>query len=46
MVDTDMEDIVMNEAKEIVSTGIEKSSGANGLNVEAACKYIKEAMDK
>ena len=32
--ETDMEDIVKNEAKDFVITGIEKSSGQFGINVE------------
>ena len=52
-----MEDIVKNEAKDFVITGIEKSSGQFGINVEVsrdpalsvlqqACKFIKEQMDR
>jgi dynein light chain 4 len=44
--ETDMDDLMRNEAKEVVATGIEKCSGQTGINVDAACKYIKEAMDK
>lgn len=44
--ETDMEEFTLTESKEIISTGIEKMSGATGINYEAASKYIKEAMDK
>ena len=46
IVETDMEDQVQQEAREAVVSGIEKAQGANGLNIEKACKFAKDTMDK
>ena len=46
IVETDMEELVQQEARETVVSGIEKASGATGLNVEKACKFIKDTMDR
>ena len=46
IIETDMEEQVQAEAKDCVTTGIEKASGAQGLNIEKACKYIKDLMDR
>ena len=43
---SDMNDHMNNEAKDFVSTGIEKASGATGVNYQQACQYIKLEMDK
>ena len=46
IVETDMEEQVQIEAKDCVATGIEKASGSQGLNIEKACKFIKDLMDR
>ena len=46
IIETDMEESAQVEAKDCVTTGIERASGAGGLNVEKACKFIKEQMDR
>ena len=46
MQECDMEATMEQDAKEHVSSGIEKCSGGDGVDVQAASKYIKEAMDK
>ena len=46
VVNSDMEELVQAEAKDCVTTGIEKASTAAGLNVEKACKYVKDQMDR
>ena len=42
----DMEDEMKIESKEHIMSGIEKCSGGDGLDVQAACKFIKENMDR
>ena len=42
----DMEEEMKIDAKEHVSSGIEKFSSAEGVDYKSAGKYIKEAMDK
>ena len=42
----DMEDTMQTEAKDHVMSGIEKCSGADGVDVQAAAKFIKENMDR
>ena len=42
----DMEAEMKTEAMDYISTGIEKSQGGGELNQEAACKFVKEAMDR
>ena len=44
--ETDMEPTVEQEAKYFVSGGIEKASSAAGVDIEAACKFVKENMDR
>ncbi|CAI2385145.1 unnamed protein product [Moneuplotes crassus] len=46
IIETDMSEQVQMEAKECVTTGIDKASGSKGLNIEKACKFIKELMDR
>lgn len=41
-----MEDVIKVEAKDFVMSGIEKFSGGGVVNFEAACKYVKEQMDR
>ena len=41
-----MEGTMQTEAKEHIVSGIEKNSGAEGIDVQAASKFIKEAMDR
>ena len=41
----DMDEEILNEAKEFVIDGIEKASGGHGIAIDAACKYAKEKMD-
>ena len=41
-----MDDVMKMEAKEHVMSGIEKCSGQEGVDVKAAAKFIKEAMDR
>ena len=42
----DMEDEMKTEAMDYIATGIEKSQSGGELNQEAACKFIKDAMDR
>ncbi len=44
--DTDMDELIKVEAKEFVISGIEKASGQFGVNIEIACKYVKDQMDR
>merc|ERR1712051_832845 len=44
--DTDMDPLVENEAKLHITNGIEKASGAAGVDIKAACKIVKEQMDR
>ena len=44
--ETDMEEEMKNDAKEHVTSGIDRCSGAEGVDYKAASKMIKEAMDK
>ena len=44
--ETDMDPLVEQEAKYFVSGGIEKASSATGVDIEAACKFVKENMDR
>ena len=46
IIETDMDELVQTEAKDCVTTGIEKASGSQGLNIEKACKFIKDQMDR
>ncbi len=41
-----MEDTMKLEAKEHVMSGIEKCSGQEGVDIQAASKFIKENMDR
>ena len=41
-----MDDFMKTEAKDLISTAIEKASGATGINVEFACKFVKDGMDR
>ena len=41
-----MDATMQQEAKEHIVTGIEKNTSADGVDVQAAAKYIKEAMDR
>ena len=43
---TDMAPETENEVKFYISSGIEKFSTANGVDVISACKSIKESLDK
>ena len=42
----DMPEEILSEAKDFVSTGIEKAISSDGINLETACKYVKEQMDR
>ena len=42
VVETDMDDKFKNEAVSFVQDGIEKNIDATSLNIEGACKYIKD----
>ena len=42
----DMDTEMKTEAVDYISTGIEKSQVGGELAQEAACKFIKEAMDR
>ena len=42
----DMDESTTAEAKEHIITGIEKCTGADGLDKQAACQYIKTQMDR
>ena len=44
--ESDMEQQMQIDARDFVTMGIEKSSGASGVNIEAACKFVKENMDR
>jgi dynein light chain 4 len=44
--ETDMDDTIRQEAKDFVISGIEKASGQFGINIEHACKYVKDMMDR
>ncbi len=37
--ETDMDDFMKTEAKDIISTAIEKASGATGINVEVSLRF-------
>ncbi len=53
-----MDDFMKTEAKDTISTAIEKASGATGINIEVclyyqnlstlqfACKFVKDQMDR
>ena len=43
---SDMEDEMRTEAVDYIATGIEKSQSGGELNQEAACKFVKDAMDR
>ena len=45
IVETDMEKIVVQDAQEIVTDGIEKCTSDGEVNIDDACKYIKLKMD-
>ena len=42
----DMGDEMKTEAMDYIATGIEKSQSGGELNQEAACKFVKDAMDR
>ena len=42
----DMDPTMTTEAKEHIMSGIEKFSGAEGLDLLAASKFIKDNMDR
>ncbi|KAL4432361.1 hypothetical protein ABPG74_011120 [Tetrahymena malaccensis] len=42
---SDMQGDLLQEAQDVIQSGIENNS-APVLNIEAACKYIKENLDK
>eukprot|EP00347_Sterkiella_histriomuscorum_P012699 403367559 len=44
--ETDMDEDIATEAKEFVTSGIEKASGQFGINIEIACKFVKDQMDR
>ena len=44
--ETDMDPAVEFEAKDFTLGGIEKFGGAAGVDIEAACKFVKENMDR
>ena len=44
--ETDMDPVVEQEAKYFVSGGIEKATSSLGVDIEAACKFVKENMDR
>ena len=46
VVHTDMPDEILNEAKEHIVSGFEKYLSATGVNMQLACKFTKEMMDK
>ncbi len=37
--ETDMDDFMKTEAKDIISTAIEKASGATGINIEVSSQH-------
>ena len=41
-----MEPTMQNEAKDHIVSGIEKNSGAEGIDIQNASKFIKENMDR
>ena len=41
-----MDEVMVNEAKEHIISGIEKNASADGIDVQAAAKFIKEQMDR
>ena len=43
---TDMKEEMLVEAKENVASCIDKANGQHGYNLELACKYVKEQMDR
>ena len=44
--DSDMDKLVLDEAIQHIAAGIEKASGATGVDIKAACKLVKEMMDR
>ena len=44
--DCDMDPETRKEAMEHISTGIDKNTGAEGIDTQNAAKFIKEAMDR
>ena len=41
-----MDPVMKMEAKEHIISGIEKNAGADGIDTQAASKFIKESMDR
>ena len=46
ILESDMDDDMKMEAKDHIMSGIEKCSGGEGVDVQAASKFIKEQMDR
>mmetsp|Transcript_12261 Transcript_12261/g.8919 ORF Transcript_12261/g.8919 Transcript_12261/m.8919 type:complete len:108 (-) Transcript_12261:31-354(-) len=46
VIESDMEETIQNEVKDIIISGIDKGTSAAGLNIELACKWVKESMDR
>ena len=41
-----MSEEMQSEAKEAIITGVDKSTADTKIDMAAACKYVKETMDK
>ena len=46
IIQSDMEESLQDEAKFFITGGIEKATVSTGVDVVAACKFIKESLDK